>query len=293
MRWIATAALSIVAAATMAASAVAAPGYQILYAPRQPTEEKLLYLSNYADLKAVYNSDQTLPPPGYLGFGVDKDYQVVGMTHDADAYRMLFESRTPADEKELYLATYATQADLLNGTSSGGGYAGFGVSKDFQVVGFTQGLEGYQVLFQSREPKLGDDLYLANYATLDDFFSGDRSGPLGYLDWGVNDAFLISDFTFDSDGYHVLFETRRDAEDKEVYFSTYKTLADLFAGNSSENRYSEIDVRSDYRIAGFLSLESAAPPSPAPEPSTWAIMLVAFAGTGVALRRQRPAIVRA
>lgn len=295
MRWIRIAALSALAAAAMAASAMAAPAYQILYETRQPADAKELYLSSYADLAAVYDDDAPLPQPGYLGFGVNEDYQIVGMTHDADAYRVLFQTREPADEKELYLAAYATEADLISGAAVPfGQYAGFPVNEDFQVVGFTHGLDGYQILYQTREPRLGNELYLSTFATLDAFATGDLTGPSGYLDFGVNDDFIVSDFTFDSTGYHVLFQTRRDADEKEVFISTYATLADLFAGDSSEDRYTEIDVRgTEYRVAGFLSLESADPTSAAPEPATWALMLMAFAGAGAALRRQRLAALRA
>jgi len=210
------------------------------------------------------------------------------------SYQIMVETRTDGTAPfEVYLASFASLADVFSGTTSAPtDFTDLAISPDYQIAGLTWDGSAYRALVQTRNDGTAPfEVYLASFASLDDVFSGTTSAPTDFTDLAISPDYQIADFTWDGSAYRMLVETRADGTAPfEVYLASFATLDDLFSGiTSGPTDFTQIAISPDYQIAGFSSVTTTImdPPPSVPEPTTWAMMLAGFAMVGSTMRGRR------
>ncbi len=258
-----------------------------------------IYLTGYASRADFINGNENLE--GYSQLNPAAAYRVADFAIDSSGgYHVMLESRADAGMgSEIYLANYASYADLVAGDESLTGFSQINVAPSFEVRGFTVGADGYHVLFESRaDAAMGAEIYITTYDSYADLMNGNESLE-GFSQLNVAPAYRVAGFAEYGDTFHVLLESRADAPmGSEFFLADYDSYADLMHGNESVEAFSQLNTSASFEGGGF---EYDPPPTdvgggggsggggggPVPEPAAWALMILGFGATGSALRAQR------
>ncbi|MCB1689297.1 MAG: hypothetical protein KDI33_12450 [Halioglobus sp.] len=172
-------------------------GYSVLLESNTDRTTNEIYLANYASYDDLL-TNLLLPSSSYSALNVSSSFSVGGYTFDGSSYSVLLESNDDRTNNEIYLANYASYADLLSNTlSPDSGYSALNVSSSFSVGGFTFDGSGYSVLLESNEDRTSNEIYIAYYATWADLLSNTLSPNSSYSDLNVSSAFSVGGLAAD------------------------------------------------------------------------------------------------
>jgi hypothetical protein len=131
------------------------------------------------------------------------------------------------------------------------------------------------VLESDEDRPAGEEVFLATYGSLDDFFAG-TFATAGFTDINISPGFSIAGFTFSDTGYHMLLQSDEDRPaGQEVFLATYGSLDDFFAGTFATAGFTDINISPGFRIRGFtMEFEVSDPHVRVPEPSTSSTLLI-------------------
>ncbi|WP_017669157.1 PEPxxWA-CTERM sorting domain-containing protein [Sandarakinorhabdus sp. AAP62] len=254
-----------------------------------------VYVASYADYPNLQSG--TLGPGStFTQIGISSAFEIAGLTHDGSAYRMMLQSRTDtAAPDEVYIASYANYADLLIGKlGPGSTFTQIGISSAFRIAGLAYD-GSYRMMLQSRaDTAAPNEIYIASYATYADLLSGTLGPGSTFTQVGISSAFIAQGFDWDGSAYRLMLQSRADtAAPDEVYIASYATYADLLAGKLGPgSNFTQIGISSAFSIGGLAAEIVRDPPPPPPppgipEPQSWALMILGFGSTGLAMRRRR------
>ena len=235
-------------------SAVDSPYYHVMLESDDDRTSNEVYQASYVSLQDFL--DNVLhSSSNYSQLDISSAFSAGGITYDGLQYHVLLESDDDRTENEVYLASYDSLQDFLdNILSSSSGYSLLNISSAFSVGGFTfDGLQ-YHVLLESDDDRADNEVYLASYDSLQDFFDNILSSSSGYSQLNISTAFSAGGFDFDGSQFHVLLESNDDRTDNEVFLASYDSLPDFFDNIlSSSSSYSQLNISSAFSAGGFFS----------------------------------------
>jgi hypothetical protein len=135
----------------------------------------------------------------YSMLNVSSAFSVGGYTYDSGGFfNVLLESNADRTNNEIYIARYASFADLLSTTlDPSSRYSTLNVSSAFSVGGFSFDGSGYSVLLESNIDRVNNEIYLANYATYDDLLNNILAPTSAYSTLNVSSAFSVGGLAID------------------------------------------------------------------------------------------------
>jgi hypothetical protein len=137
----ALAGLSVALALTLPAAAQAAPFHMLFERNTSAGAGSELFHASFTTLADLMNANAA--SSGFTQIDVNDNFDVAGFSIDAGGYHLLFERNTPAGAgSELFLATFATLADLLNANAGSSGFTQIDVNDNFDVAGFAAVRDG-------------------------------------------------------------------------------------------------------------------------------------------------------
>ena len=96
----------------------------------------------------------------------------------ADPYFLLYESNTDTNSQELFLQTYNTLTDFLNGNAASTVEPGINVGPAYSIADFTFDSGVYRLLYESDADTNSQELFLQTFNTLTDFVNGDAASTV-------------------------------------------------------------------------------------------------------------------
>jgi hypothetical protein len=175
-----------------------------------------------------------------------------GWVHADPIYLLLESDEDRPAGQEVFLATYDNLDDFFAADFADIGFTAIDIAADFSIAGFTFSDTGFHLLLQSNEDRpAGQEVFLATYNTIDDFFAADFA-TIGFTAIDIAADFGIAGFTFSDTGYHLLLESKEDRPaGQEVFLATYDTIDDFIAADFATIGFTAIDIAADFSIAGF------------------------------------------
>ena len=254
-----------------------------------------VYVASYADYASL-QAGTLGPGSGYTNIGISSAFRIAGLTHDGSAYRMMLQTRADTvAPNEVYIASYADYASLQAGTlGPGSGYTNIGINQNFRIAGLAYDGSAYRMMLQTLADTVApNEVYIASYSSFTDLQNGTLGPGSGYTNIGISSAFNVQGFTWDGSAYRVMLQTLADnAAPNEVYIASYSSFANLQAGTLGPGSgYTNIGISQSFIIGGLAAEIVRDPPPPPPpgipEPQSWALMILGFGSTGLAMRRRR------
>ena len=232
----------------------AAP-FSVLLESNADRSSNEIYLANYASYSDLL-SNTLAASSAYSALNVSSNFSVGGYTYisTSSGYSVLLESNIDRTSNEIYIANYASYADLLSNTlAASSAYSALNISSNFSVGGFAFDEKmGYSVLLESNADRTINEIYIANYADYDALLNNTLSPNSGYSSLNVSSAFSVGGFTYNGSGYSVLLESNADRVVNEIYIANYASYADLMTNTlESTSAYSDLNVSSAFGVGGF------------------------------------------
>ncbi len=219
---------------------------------------------------------------------VSPAYSTTGITHDSEGYRIMFEK--DADNGgflELGFLSYENYDDLVDDKNSKLAFTGVGVSSGYSTTGITFDGGEYHVMYERDTDILNGfhELAIGSFGSFDDIITNTFSN-FAYTSINVITGYSTTGITFDSAGYHIMFESDEDIANGafELAFGTYESIGHIISDNPSNFEFAKEGVLNGFSTTGIVSV--------VPIPAALPLM-----GTGLALmgfmgwRRKRKAAV--
>ena len=214
---------------------------------------------------------------------------------DSVTYRMMLQTRADtAAPNEVFVASYADYASLQAGTlGPGSGFTNIGISQNFNIAGLTHDGSAYRMMLQTRaDTAAPNEVFIASYADYASLQAGTLGPGSGFTNIGISQNFRIAGLAYDGSAYRVMLQTRADtAAPNEVFIASYSSFANLQAATLGPGSgFTNIGISQSFIIGGLAAeiVRDSPPPPPAvPEPQSWALMILGFGSTGLAMRRRR------
>jgi hypothetical protein len=228
--------------------------YSVLLESNADRSSNEIYLANYASFPELL-SNALDGSSAYSALNVSSAFSVGGFTLVGSGYSVLLESNADRTSNEIYLANYASYADLLSNTlASTSAYSALNVSSAFSVGGYTFDGSGYSVLLESNADRTSNEIYIAHYDDYAALLSNTLSARSAYSSLNVSSAFSVGGFTFDGSGYSVLLESNVDRVNNEIYLANYASFDDLISNTlASTSAYSALNVSSAFGVGGLAA----------------------------------------
>jgi len=214
-----------------------------------------IYLANYDSFSDLI-SNSLSASSAYSALNVSSAFSVGGYTQVGSGYSVLLESNADRVNNEIYLANYASYADLLSNLLDGSSaYSALNVSSAFSVGGYTFDGKGYSVLLESNLDRVNNEIYIAHYDDYAALLSNTLSGRSAYSALNVSSAFSVGGFTYDGiGGYSVLLESNIDRVNNEIYLANYASFDHLISNTlASTSAYSALNVSSAFSVGGLAA----------------------------------------
>lgn len=247
-----------------------------------------VFVASYSSYAGQVNSPAAVGGD-FSGIDIGPGYQVAGLTYDGQ-YRLALSTRADgAAGSELFIATYATYADLVNSPAAvGGDFSGIDVGPGYRVAGLAYDGQYRLALTTRADGAAGSELFIATYATYADLVNSPAAVGGSFSGIDIGSGYEVASLTYDGQ-YRLALTTRNDAAaGAELFIATYASFADLIGSPAAVGGdFSGIDIGPGYRIAA-LAFEPAAdtPPNGVPEPAGAALLLLGL-GALVGTRRLR------
>ena len=276
-------ACGLVLALAFATGAAQAQSYRLMLQTRAdsapPAEVFVANYGSYADFVA----SPAAVGGDFSGIDIGSQYRVSGLAYDGQ-YRLLLSTRNDGGPPgEVFVATYASYADLIASPAAvGGDFSGIDIGSSYEVVAFAY--DGrYRLVLQTRSDSgPPGEVFIASYDSFADFVASPAAvgGDFSGIDVGA--SYKIAGLTYDGQ-YRLLLTTRNDGPaQSEVFVATYASFDDLINSPAAVGGdFSGIDIGTSYRVAAF-AYEAA----PIPEPGTAALFALGLAATGWVGRRR-------
>ncbi len=193
--------------------------------------------------------------------------------------RLLLEPNSDAPAgSEVFATSFATFDDFLNSPSGPpGSFSGIGISQNFDVVGFAyDGM--YRLLLETNtDSAAGSEVFVASFATFDDFLNSPPAPPGSFSGIGISQNFDVVGFAYDG-MYRLLLETNIDsAAGSEVFAVSYATFDDFLNSPSGPpGSFSGIGISQNFDVVGFANEFQVA--NTVPEPSVLNLLGLVLAG---------------
>lgn len=243
------------------ASAFDAPEFHLLLESDSDSgsgSEVILF--NFATLQDV--GDGHLSSGLFSLLDIPPAFSTGGMTYDGSQFHVLLESDSDSSGgSEVFLASYDSFQDFLDGNASSGSFSQLNISSTFSVHGFTfDGLQYHVLLETDADAAGGSELFLISYDSLQDLLADNASSGI-FCTFSITSTFSTGGFDFDGSQYHLLLESDSDSGGgSEVHLSSYDSLQDLIDGIPSMGSFSQLDIDTTYSIGGFFSAPNTTVP---------------------------------
>ena len=226
--------------------------YSVLVESNTDRSTNEIYLANYGSYADLL-SNTLDASSAYSALNVSSNFSVGGYTMVGTGYSALLESNDDRSSNEIYVANYASYADLLSNTlAPTSAYSLLNVSSAFSVGGFTFDGTGYSVLLESDADRSTNEIYIAHYASYADLLSNTLDPKSGYSALNVSSNFSVGGISFDGGGYSVLLESDADRSTNEIYLANYASYEDLINNTlAPTSGYSLLNISSAFSVGGL------------------------------------------
>ena len=226
--------------------------YSVMLESNADRSSNEIYLANYGTYADLL-SNTLDASSAYSALNVSSAFSVGGFTMVGTGYSVLLESNADRLTNEIYIANYASYADLLSNTlAPTSAYSLLNVSSAFSVGGFTFDGTGYSVLLESNADRTTNEIYIAHYASYADLLSNTLDPKSAYSALNVSSDFSVGGISFDGGGYSVLLESNADRVSNEIYLANYASYDDLISSTlAPTSAYSLLNVSSAFSVGGL------------------------------------------
>jgi hypothetical protein len=270
-------------ALALLAGAAQAQSYRLMLQTRADgSAGSEVFVASYGSYAGFVGS-QAAVGGDFSGIDVGAQYQVSGLAYDGQ-YRLLLSTRNDGGpSSEVFVATYASYADLIASPAAvGGDFSGIDIGSSYEVVAFAYDGK-YRLVLQTRtDSGPPGEVFIASYDSFADFVASPAAVGGSFSGIDVGASYKVAGLAYDGQ-YRLLLTTRADDfAASEVFVATYATFDDLVNSPAAVGGdFSGIDIGSAYRVAAF-AYETA----PIPEPGTAALFALGLATTGWIGRRR-------
>lgn len=234
----------------------------------------------------------SLSGSGFSQVNIGANFSVGGMTYDNSGYHVLLESNDNRQGgSEIFLASFSSYNDLLNGSLISGSFSQLNIGSNFSAGGLTFDDSGYHLLLESNDNRQGgSEVFMASFASYANLLAGSLGqGSFSQVNIGAN--FSAGGLAFDGDAYSILLESDENRQGgSELFLATFDSFGDLLNGSLSDGSFSQLNIGTNFGVAGMIALSDGNidivdDPAEVPEPGSMAIISLGMLALSAVRRR--------
>jgi hypothetical protein len=255
------------------------------------TDLFLISYASQADLISNTGLMQTALP-----VNLASSFSAGGLTADAfGGWHLLLERNVDvAGQTDLFLISYASQADFLSNTGLVQTALPLNLASNFSSGGLTaDAFGGWHLLLERNVDVAGQtDLFLISYASQADFLSNTGAVQTA-LPLNLASNFSAGGLAVDAfGGWHLLLERDVDvALQADLFLISYASQADFLSNTGAVQTALPLNLASNFSAAGLhfdLSTPPPPPPHGVPEPPALPLLALVLAALASIAGRTRP-----
>lgn len=147
-----------------------------------------IFLASFDSYQSVLDGD--LSSGAFSQLNISSGFSVGGLAYDDTGYQLLLESNTDASAgDEVFLASFSSYQNLLDGTLSSGAFSQLNISSSFSTGGFAYDGLSYQLLLESdTDAGQGNELFLAAFDSIQSLLDADLSSG-SFVDLNISASY--------------------------------------------------------------------------------------------------------
>lgn len=245
-----------------------------------------LFLANFDSYQNLI--DATVTSSSFSQLNLNSTFSSGGLAFDGSSYQLLLESDTDGGAgNELFIATFDSYQNLIDGTVSSNSFSQLNLSSTFSSGGLAFDGSSYQLLLESdADSGAGSEVFMASFDSLQSLLDGSvSSGSFSQLN--INPNFSAGGLAFDGLSYQLLLESDADSgAGNEIFLASFDSFQSLLDGTVASSSFSQLNINTNFSAGGFVAY---APEDPVEvsEPASLGLLLIGLGTLMLRARRTR------
>lgn len=160
--------------------------YQLLLESNDDRNENEVFIASFDSYQDLL--DGTLSAGSFSQLNINSSFSAGGLAYNGSSYQLLLESNDDRNDNEIFLASFDSYQDLLDGTLSGGSFSELNISATFSAGGLAYTGSSYQLLLESNDDRNGNEVFMATFDSFQDLLDGTLSGS-SFSELNINPGF--------------------------------------------------------------------------------------------------------
>lgn len=245
-----------------------------------------LFLANFDSYQNLI--DATVTSSSFSQLNLNSTFSAGGLAFDGSSYQLLLESDTDGGAgNELFIATFDSYQNLIDGTVSSNSFSQLNLSSTFSSGGLAFDGSSYQLLLESdADSGAGSEVFMASFDSLQSLLDGSVSSS-AFSQLNINPNFSAGGLAFDGLSYQLLLESDADSgAGNEIFLASFDSFQSLLDGTVASNSFSQLNINTNFSAGGFVAY---APEDPVEvsEPASLGLLLIGLGTLMLRARRTR------